>query len=262
MPSDTYIVTVGDLACGIDIGGSGIKGAVVHLDTGQLAADRSKVPTPRPATPKAVAKGVKEVVRLTGWTGPVGVAFPAVIAHGVAFTAANVDKSWIGTNVEEVFSDAIGAPVKALNDADAAGVTEARFGAAHGVGGLVVMTTLGTGIGTALLYNGTLIPNSELGHIEINGGDAEKAASSAAKDQEDLDWKAWAKRLQRYYSAIEAYLTPELFVVGGGVSRRADKFLPLLKLRTPIVPASFENEAGIVGAAITLAESGTPASAS
>lgn len=254
--SAIYIVSVGELACGIDIGGSGIKGAVVNLDTGKLVADRSKVPTPRPATPKKMAKAVAEVIRQTGWTGPVGVAFPAVIADGVALSAANIDRSWIGTNVEERFSEAIGVPVKALNDADAAGVTEARFGVARGVSGLVVMTTLGTGIGTALLYNGTLIPNSELGHMEIDGGDAEKAASAAAKDRENLDWKAWAERLQRYYSALEAYLTPDLFVVGGGVSRRAEKFLPLLELRAPIVAATFENEAGIVGAALRLAESG------
>jgi len=241
---------VDQLGFGIDIGGSGVKGAVVDMTTGKLQAERVKVPTPKPATPQAVAEAVTEVVRRVGWEGPIGATFPAVVVHGVAKTAANVDGSWIDTDIEKVFTAAIGQPVRAVNDADAAGVAESRYGAARDRHGLVVVTTLGTGIGTALLFDGTLIPNSELGHIELGGMDAEKGASAAAKDRESLSWERWAKRLQKYYSAIENYLNPELFVVGGGVSRKSEKFLPLLKLRTPIVAATEHNEAGIVGAAI------------
>ncbi|MBO0692421.1 MAG: ROK family protein [Acidimicrobiaceae bacterium] len=239
---------------GVDIGGSGVKGAVVDLVTGALQAERVKVPTPKPSTPELVAAAVAEVVRRVGWDGPIGATFPAVVVHGVAQTAANVDSRWIGTDVEKVLAQELGQPVLALNDADAAGVAEARFGAAKDRLGLVIVTTLGTGIGTALLYNGTLIPNSELGHIELGGIDAEKGASSAAKERESLSWERWAKRLQKYYTALEDYLNPQLFVVGGGVSRKSEKFLPLLKLRTPIVAATEQNEAGIVGAAMVVSE--------
>jgi polyphosphate glucokinase len=241
-------------AFGIDIGGSGIKGAVVDLATGTLQAERVKVPTPKESTPERVADAVVQVVRQVGWTAPIGVTFPAVVVHGVALTAAHVDSSWIGTDVEKVIAEATGQPVRAVNDADAAGIAEARHGAAKGRRGLVIVTTLGTGIGTALLFNETLIPNSELGHIELDGMDAERGASASAKDRESLSWERWAKRLQKYYSALEAYLTPELFVVGGGVSRKSEKFLPLLKLRTPIVTATTHNEAGIVGAAMLVSE--------
>lgn len=243
-----------DFGFGVDIGGSGVKGAVVDLATGALRAERVKVPTPRPSTPEAVAAAVAEVVHRVGWEGPIGATFPAVVVHGVAMSAANVDSRWIGTDIEKLFAEVIGQPVRAMNDADAAGVAEARHGAAKDRQGLVIVTTLGTGIGTALLYDGTLIPNSELGHIQLDGMDAEKGASAAAKDRESLSWERWAKRLQKYYSALEAYLTPELFVVGGGVSRKSEKFLPLLKLRTPIVAATEHNEAGIVGAAMAVSE--------
>jgi len=234
---------------GVDIGGSGIKGAVVDLETGTLATDRYKLATPHPSTPAAVAAAVAEVVGHFGWQGPLGCTFPAVVQHGVARTAANVDPSWIGTNIEEVVSKATGMDVLAANDADAAGLAETYWGAAKGVQGLVIVVTLGTGIGTALVYDGLLVPNSELGHIELDGDDYETKASAAARERESLSWEKWAKRLQRYFSALEAYLRPAMFVVGGGVSRRSEKFLPLLSLEAPIVPAVLQNEAGIVGAA-------------
>jgi polyphosphate glucokinase len=235
---------------GVDIGGSGIKGAVVDLDTGLLIGERHKLLTPQPSTPDAVAEVVAEITRHFDWDGPLGATFPAPVTGGVARTAANVDPSWIDANIEEVLSAATGCPVTAMNDADAAGVAEAAFGAARGHEGLVILTTLGTGIGTALIYGGVLIPNSELGHLEVGGHDAELGASAGAREREDLGWGEWARRLERYYQALERYLWPELFVVGGGISRKADKFLDRLHLRTPIVAAELRNEAGIVGAAV------------
>ncbi len=204
--------------------------------------------------PDAVAKVVVELVQHFGWQGPLGCTFPAVVQNGVARTAANVDQSWIGTNIEAVMGTATGLPVTAVNDADAAGVAEVKWGAAKDVEGLVIMVPLGTGIGTALFYNGTLIPNSELGHIELDGGDYEPKASGAAREREQLSWEKWARRLQRYFSALEFLLRPTLFVVGGGVSRRSEKFLPLLVLDARIVPAKFQNEAGIAGVAFMAAE--------
>ncbi len=242
------------LGFGIDIGGSGIKGAVVDVETGLLATERLKLPTPQPSVPDAVAKVVAELVEHFGWQGPLGCTFPAVVQNGVARTAANVDPSWIGTNIEAVMGAATGLPVSAVNDADAAGMAEVKWGAGKDVPGLVIMVTLGTGIGTALFYNGTLIPNSELGHIELDGGDYEAKASGAAREREQLSWEKWSRRLQRYFSALEFLLRPSLFVVGGGVSRRSEKFLPLLVLDAPIVPAKFQNEAGIAGAAFMASE--------
>jgi polyphosphate glucokinase len=198
---------------------------------------------------------VAEITKHFDWRGRIGATFPAPVTNGVARTAANVDPSWIDTNIEEVLGAATGCAVTAMNDADAAGVAEAAFGAAHGHDGLVIVTTLGTGIGTALLYRGILIPNSELGHLEVDGHDAEHGASSGAREREDLSWGEWSRRLERYYQALERYLWPELFVIGGGVSRKADKFIDRLHLRTPIVAAGLRNEAGIVGAAIHAASS-------
>jgi polyphosphate glucokinase len=235
---------------GVDIGGSGIKGAVVDLDTGLLMGEREKVLTPQPSTPRAVAEAVAVVTGHFGWEGPFGATFPAPVTKGVARTAANVDRSWIDTNIEEVLGAATGSPVTAMNDADAAGVAEVAFGAAREEPGLVIVTTLGTGIGTALLYRGVLIPNSELGHLELDGEDAERKASAGAREREGLKWGEWSQRLERYFQALEHLLWPDLFVVGGGVSRRADKFIDRLHLRTPIVPAALRNEAGIVGAAL------------
>ncbi len=250
---------------GIDIGGSGIKGAPVDLVAGQLLAERRREPTPQPSAPDAVAEVVAGLVRSlvadlpddpagdpTGT--PLGVAFPAVIQHGVARTAANVDPAWVGTDVAALLAGATGHRVHVVNDADAAGVAEARFGAARDVPGVVLVATLGTGIGTALLVDGVLVPNSELGHLEVEGHDAETRASDAAREREDLSWKHWAKRLDVYFGALEALLWPDLIVIGGGVSKKHERFLPLLQLRTPVVPAALLNQAGIVGAAVLAAE--------
>ena len=244
---------------GIDIGGSGIKGAPVDLVSGEFLQPRNKILTPKRSTPKAVAKVVGEIAE--GFAddlpadAPVGVTIPGVVQHGVVRTAANIDKSWIDCPGEKLFSEALGRRVTLVNDADAAGVAELRYGAsARGHSGLVIVTTLGTGIGVALLHNGVLIPNAELGHLEIDGYDAETRAAASAREKENLSWTDWAPRLQRYYRVVEDLLWPDLFVVGGGVSRKADKFLPLLRLRTPIVPATLENTAGIIGAAALAAD--------
>jgi polyphosphate glucokinase len=242
---------------GIDIGGSGVKGAPVDLDTGALAGERVRLPTPTPSTPEEVAKVVAEIVGSFGWSGPLGVTVPAVVTHGTTRTAANIDHAWIGTEAEVLLREMTGCDVTVVNDADAAGYAEAQFGAARGHHGLVLVTTLGTGIGTALIYDGRLVPNTELGHLEIDGHDAEHRASDAARDRDDLSWERWATRLQHYYRTLEKLFWPDLFVVGGGVSKKADKFLPLLELQTPIVPAALRNEAGIVGAAL-LAAGGDP----
>ncbi len=238
-------------AFGVDIGGSGIKGGPVDLATGRLAKGRERIATPQPATPAAVAATVAELLgRFEVPEGtPVGVTFPAVVHHGVARSAANVDSSWIGTSIEDVVGSALGRPVHAVNDADAAGYAEVRYGAAAGTRGVVLVVTLGTGIGTALIADGRLVPSFELGHLEIDGVDAETRASSAAREREGLSWQEWAERLQRYFGVLEDLLSPDLFVVGGGVSKQADQFLPLLDLRAPIVPARLRNAAGIVGAA-------------
>lgn len=245
------------VALGIDIGGSGIKGAPVDLDSGALLAERLRVSTPEPATPHMVAEVVADIAehfsRLLA-DDAIGVTVPAVVTQGLVRTAANVDPSWIGTDADALFSSRIGRPVHVVNDADAAGVAEARFGAARGSAGLVIVTTLGTGIGSALLFDGALIPNSELGHLQVDGHDAETRAASAVRESEALSWQDWADRLQRYYGVLEDLLWPTLIVVGGGVSKKADKFLPLLHLRAPIVAAQLRNEAGIIGAAILAAE--------
>jgi len=241
------------IALGIDVGGSGIKGAPVVLATGALAAERLRVETPQPATPEAVAEVVAQIVdhfAAALGDGAIGVTVPAVVTGGVVRTAANIDQSWIGTDADALFTGRLGRAVHLVNDADAAGVAEARFGAARSTKGLVVVTTLGTGIGTALLLDGRLVPNSELGHLEIDGYDAETRAASSARENEGLSWEDWAARLQRYYGAIEDLLWPTLIVVGGGISKKSDKFLPLLHLRAPIVAAQLRNEAGIIGAAV------------
>jgi polyphosphate glucokinase len=237
---------------GIDIGGQGVKGAPVDLATGEFVEDRLKIKTPKPATPEAVADVVEEIAeRFAGSVGdsPIGIAIPAVCQRGVARSAANIDPSWVDTDVDALFTERLGRPVHVVNDADAAGVAEGRYGVARDVPGVVILTTLGTGIGSAFLLDGKLMPNSELGHLELDGVDAERRAAQSAKERENLSYPEWAERLQRYYSHVENLFWPDLFVVGGGISKSSDKFLPLLDLRTPIVPAKLRNSAGIVGAA-------------
>ncbi|MGW5774482.1 polyphosphate--glucose phosphotransferase [Streptomyces sp. NPDC003863] len=241
---------------GVDIGGSGIKGAPVDLERGALAEERHKVLTPQPATPDGVAGCVAEVVAHFGWTGPVGVTFPGVVTASTVRTAANVDKSWIGVDAGALISHRIGGlPVTVLNDADAAGVAEMTFGAGRGRKGTVILLTLGTGIGSAVFVDGRLVPNTELGHLELKGHDAETRASTRAKEDEDLTWEHWAKkRLNKYLAHVEMLFSPELFIIGGGVSRKADKFLPLIEgIRAKIVPAELQNNAGIVGAGMAAA---------
>jgi len=239
-------------AVGIDIGGTGIKGALVDVDSGELLTGRSKLPTPAGGSPSAIVETVMELIEKMGGVDkktPVGVCFPAAIVGGVTMSAANVSDEWIGLQAEKLFQKALGREIHFINDADAAGVAEQRFGAARKVKGLAIITTLGTGIGTALIHRGQLIPNAELGHLEIDGIDWETRAAFSAKERETLSWPEWAGRLQRYYERLEAYLYPELFIVGGGVSKHAAEYLPLLNLRTPIVAAELRNNAGIMGAA-------------
>ncbi|NEB31045.1 ROK family protein [Streptomyces sp. SID14446] len=242
---------------GVDIGGSGIKGAPVDLGRGDLAEERFKVLTPHPATPDAVADGVKDVVDHFGWSGPVGITFPGVVTGGSTIrTAANVDKSWIDTDAGALLGERIGGlPVTVLNDADAAGVAEMQFGAGKDRSGTVILLTFGTGIGSALFIDGELVPNTELGHLELNGHDAEKKASTKAKDDNELTWEHWARRVTKYLAHVEMLFSPELFIIGGGVSRKADKFLPLIEgITAEIVPAQLQNNAGIVGAAMRAAK--------
>jgi len=237
---------------GIDIGGSGIKGAPVDLATGQFTKDRLRIETPKVSSPAAVVDIVAQIAaHFADDTGdsPVGVTVPAVVTNGVVRTAANIHPAWIGTDARKLLSDKLGRPVTVVNDADAAGVGELHYGAARDTRGLVIMSTLGTGIGSALLYEGVLIPNSELGHLQIDGHEAERRAAVSVRDSKGLSWAEWAERLQWYYSHLENLLWPDLIVVGGGVSRKADKFLPLLHLRAPIVAAQLANSAGIIGAA-------------
>jgi len=235
---------------GIDIGGTGIKGAPVDTATGELVAPRFRIPTPHPATPGAVADTVAEVAAHFDWTGPIGATFPAVVKDGVTQTAANVDPSWIGADAGKVLSDAAGAQVTVINDADAAGLAEMEFGAGKGRQDTVIVITLGTGIGSAVFCRGHLVPNTELGHLQIRGKDAEQRAAESVREEHNLSWKKWARRLNEYFGHLEALLWPDLIVIGGGVSKKSDKFLPLLMTRAEVVPAQLLNEAGIVGAAV------------
>ncbi len=244
---------------GVDIGGTGIKAAPVDLSTGTLVADRVKIDTPHPALPAAVAAVVRELTTGFTWTGPVGITFPGVVMDGVIKTAANVDKSWIDTDASKLFGDATGLEVAVINDADAAGLAEMAFGAGVGQPGTVLMLTLGTGIGSALFTAGTLVPNTEFGHIEIRGKDAEKRASELVREERDLSWGKWAGRVDEYLEHMEQLLSPHLIIIGGGVSRKSDKFLPLLTgLRAQVVPAAMHNDAGIVGAAMAVHPAAAP----
>ncbi|MGA1171330.1 MAG: polyphosphate--glucose phosphotransferase [Aquiluna sp.] len=238
-------------AVGIDIGGTGIKGALVSTKSGELRSERIKLGTPEGGEPEAIAEVVREIAAAVDDKPErsLGICFPAVVKHGITQSAANVSDRWIGLDADELFSNTLNRHVHVINDADAAGVAEVKFGAGRKRSGLTVMTTLGTGIGSALFYNGVLIPNAELGHLEIEGVDYETRASFAAMERDQLSFEEWAERLQLYYSTLEKLLTPDLFIVGGGVSKSHEQFLPLLKLKTEIVPAALENSAGIIGAA-------------
>jgi polyphosphate glucokinase len=243
---------------GVDIGGSGIKGCPVDLAAGELVGERMRIETPQPSTPDAVYDVVHRVVAGFGWSGQIGVTFPGVMKSGVAFTAANVDKSWIGTDVDAGLEAVIPGAVHTLNDADAAGLAEMRYGAGRDRGGVVLMLTFGTGIGSAVFVDGTLVPNTEFGHIQVDGEDGERRASAAAREREDLSYAEWATRVDRYLDVLEAGLWPDLIIVGGGVSKKAHKWVPLLSTRTPVVPAELQNDAGIVGAALAAHENLTP----
>ena len=247
---------------GIDIGGSGIKAAVVDAETGELLTQRRRFPTPDPSTPQAVTDVVGELVRHFNWAGPMGCTFPAVIRNGIVYTAANVDDAWIGTDATALFERATGCPASIINDADAAGIAEMVFGAGRDQQGVVLMLTLGTGIGSALFVDGHLAPNTDLGHIEIDGHNAESRAAGSARKREDLSWQAWGRRLNRYFQTVEFLLSPDLFIIGGGVSKRGEKFLKYIDVRAPIVVAQMRNHAGLIGgamAALALIQGGSDA---
>ncbi|MCK6470481.1 MAG: ROK family protein [Planctomycetes bacterium] len=235
---------------GIDIGGTGIKGAPVDVATGRLTAPRYRLLTPRPAKPKPVAEVVAEVAAHFCWRGPLGITLPSVVKDGVVMTAANIDRSWIGTDARALFAETAGLRATVLNDADAAGIAEMTFGAGKGRRGVVVLLTLGTGIGSAVFLDGKLLPNTEIGHLEVKGKDAEERASDRARREKKWKWKEWSKHVEDYLEHVEALLWPDLFIIGGGVSKKHEKFLPRIRTRTPVVPAKTLNEAGIVGAAL------------
>lgn len=235
---------------GIDVGGSGIKGAPVDTETGQLLAERIRIKTPKNGEPEPIAEVVNQIAQSFNWKAPIGIGFPAPIKGGVAMMAANVSEKWVGTNADALFTKITGCDCTMINDADAAGVAEMSFGAGRGNYGTVIMITLGTGIGTAIFHRGQLLPNTEFGHLEIDGEDAEFRASDAARQRDNLSWKKYAKRLNKFLGTMERLFWPNLFIIGGGISKESEKFLPLLTIDTHIVPAQLLNEAGIVGAAL------------
>lgn len=241
---------------GIDVGGSGIKGAPVNIETGLLTADRFRLKTPPGAEPEPVARVVAEVARHFDWAGPVGIGFPAPIKQGIVKLAANISPAWVGLNANDVLTKATGCDVTVGNDADVAGLAEMAFGAGQGQAGTVIMVTLGTGIGTAIFSGGRLLPNTEFGHLRIKGEDAEARASDAARVRENLSWEEYAKRLNRFMMRMEKLFWPDLFIIGGGISKNSDKYIPLLTVETPVVKAQFLNEAGIVGAALAARKEG------
>jgi polyphosphate glucokinase len=239
-------------ALGIDIGGTGIKGAPVELPAGEILAEHLHLPTPQPATPASVTAAIQKMVRHFQFSGPVGVGFPGVIREGVVGTAVNLSSSWVGKNAEKIFKKATRLPFSVINDADAAGLAEVHHGAGKKEKGTVVLITLGTGIGSAVFRQGALVPNTELGHLPLHGRDAEKTASAKAREKHDWGWKKWSKRVREYLQLVEKLINPDLIIVGGGVSRRSEKWLPHASkgVRAKVVPAKLYNEAGIVGAAM------------
>lgn len=255
------IVTSRTQSFGIDIGGSGMKAAPVDLSDGSLAGDRHRINTPKPATPTALAKVVKKLVSHHHWDGPVGVCMPSVVTNGIVKSAANIDASWIDIDADELFTEAVGQPVAVLNDADAAGVAEMRWGSGLGRTGVVICLTFGTGIGSGLFVDGTLVPNTELGHLELDGPDVEKRAAASARDRDDLSWDEWGDRVDRYLKHIVMLFTPELLILGGGASKKADKWVHRLDPGCEVAIAKMANNAGIAGAALLAPEPGTPTSA-
>ncbi|MBI5965585.1 MAG: ROK family protein [Chloroflexi bacterium] len=235
---------------GIDVGGSGIKGAPVDIETGQLLTERLRIKTPKNGEPEPVAEVVNKIAQSFNWNGSIGIGFPAPIKGGVTLMAANVSEKWVGTNADALFTKVTGCDCTMINDADAAGLAEMTFGAGRGQPGTVIMLTLGTGIGSAIFHRGQLLPNTEFGHLEIEGEDAETRASDAARQRDDLSWKKYAKRLNKYLKTMERLFWPNLFIIGGGISKESEKYLPLLTIDTPVVTAQLLNEAGIVGAAL------------
>jgi polyphosphate glucokinase len=235
---------------GIDVGGSGIKGAPVDTETGKLLGERVRIKTPKQAEPEPVVEVVAEIAKSFDWKGPIGIGFPAPIKTGITMMAANVSEKWVGTNADDLFTKVTGCDCTMINDADAAGLAEMKFGAGVGQPGTVIMVTLGTGIGSAIFYRGVLLPNTEFGHLEVQGRDAESRASDAARQRDDLSWKKYAKRLNLFLTAMERLFWPDLFIIGGGISKVSEKYIPLLNIETPVVPAQLLNEAGIVGAAL------------
>lgn len=241
---------------GVDIGGSGIKGAPVDSASGELRSERRRLATPQPATPEAVVAGVAQIVREFNWTGPIGCGMPSVVKAGNVYTAANIDPSWIGVNAQQMIEQATSCPVRAINDADAAGLAEMRFGAGKDRKGVVLMVTIGTGIGTALFINGHLLPNTELGHLEIRGREAEHRAADSVRARKKLSWPSWAKRVDEYLLTMERLFWPDLIIVGGGVSKKYPKFFPHLSIKTEVVPAQLRNDAGMIGAALAAEQLG------
>lgn len=235
---------------GVDIGGSGVKASTVDIKTGILTGERKRIPTPQPADPPSVAETVSKIVRKFNWNGPVGCGFPAVVQKGVVRTASNIHKDWIGTDVKKLFQEANGLPVCVLNDADAAGLAEMTFGAGRDKKGSVVIITVGTGIGSAFFIDGKLFPNTEFGQFQLNGEIAEKYAADAVRKNQDLSWKKWGKRLNKYLHLLQYLLWPDLIILGGGVSKKYEKYIKYIDVKTEIVPAQLLNNAGIVGAAI------------
>lgn len=246
---------------GIDIGGSGIKGAIVDVEKGEFVTERHRIETPQPSTPEAMAGVIKELVEHFAYNGPVGCTFPGVVQHGVIHTAANVDKSWVEVSAEELFGQVTGMPVHILNDADAAGVAEMRHGAGRDRDGVVIMLTFGTGIGSAIFTDGQLVPNTEFGHMKIRGKDAEHRASARIREEEDLSWKRWSKRVNEFLQMMDFLFSPDLFIIGGGVSKKFDKFAEYLAVNAELIPAQLRNDAGIIGAAMAAHEIFSPQAA-
>lgn len=239
---------------GIDIGGSGIKGALVDVQKGELVTERHRIPTPQPAVPDDVAEVVAQIVQHFGYSGPIGCTFPAVIKGGVTLSAANVDDAWLGIDAEGLFEETTGQPILVINDADAAGIAEFAYGAGYGQGGTVIVFTFGTGIGSAIFVHGRLVPNTEFGHMELKGMEAEHYAADSARKREDLSWKKWGKRVSHFLDMMDTLFSPDLYIIGGGVSKKHEKYFQYFKTSTPVVPAEMRNEAGIIGAALAAAD--------